>query len=273
MEDLIRQAKAGDGDAFDRLTAPLRPLLLSYLQRRIGDRAEAEDLCQETLMAAYTGLANYDGVVSFKAWFFQLASHLADPVSEGKDLWGESALDVLQDYLLEHEAAQQELQAILEEYDEKYSVADHVDFCFSVFLQTLFGKEREVLLLARLDDFSLVDASRIATLPLPEAKEKLEDAEDTLREALNERCSLVRPGAPCTQCRDFARWLGDEAGVEAEIQELSLRPALTHPEASFADRLALVKGVDPASSESAHLHEAMMLLLRRALGEIGKTKE
>jgi len=222
-------------------------------------------------MSAYLEISQCDPTQSFRLWLFQLASRLADPLTEGRQPWGQSALEVLQDYLLEHEAIQVELQATLEEEEETYSIADHVDFCFTVQAQTLFSKERNVLLLTELQGFSDAEAKVITALPLNEAEEKRGEAVDALRELFAERCSLVKAGAPCTQCRDFSNWLSGPEETEEELRDLPLQPTV-RPEASFEKRLQWVARIHPLQSGSSRFHEHLMQTLRRALGDKGLLK-
>ncbi|MCE9625383.1 MAG: RNA polymerase sigma factor [Deltaproteobacteria bacterium] len=269
--ELIQKARSGDGEAFTLLVEPLRPLLLAYLYRRVAAKEEAEDLCQEVLMSAYLEISQFDAAQSFKLWLFQFASRLADPLTEGRQPWGVSALEVLQDYLLEHEAIQGELQATLEEEEEAYSIADHVDFCFTVQAQSLFSKERNVLLLTELQGFSDAEAKAITGFPLDEAREKHGEAVEALRELFAERCSLVKAGAPCTQCRDFSEWLSGPEETEEELRDLPLQPTV-NPEASFEKRLQWVAKSHPLRNASSRFHEHLMQTLRRALGEKGLLK-
>jgi len=271
MDPLIQKAKAGDGPAFTALVEPLRPVLLGYFFRMLADREEAEDLCQETLLAAYSELGHLEEATDFKAWLFRQASHLVAQATQGTQPWGQSALDVLQDYLLEHSTLEAELQETLGAYEEEYSVSDHVDFCFSVLLQSLFPRERNLFLLTRLYGFSASVAAEITGSEISEPREKALEASEELGEAYAARCSLVKAGAPCTQCRDFGFWLNGEEEVEEDLHSLPLKPA-GDPEANFERRVQVVKQLDPLHSPSARFHSQLMQVLRRALGEKGLLK-
>ena len=270
-QELQDKARAGDAGAFSALAEPLRPRLLAYLYRRLADRGEAEDLCQETLLEAYTSIAALPTDFDFKAWIFQLAFRLADRVAEGERPWGESALDVLQDYMLEHEAVQGELQEIFESREEEYSIEDHADFCFTVALHGLFPKERTLFLLTEVEGFSSEEAARITGMNSVEVEEKREDAVENLQESFATRCSLVKAGASCKQCQVFGEWLRGGEETEEELHDLPLRPS-TQAEATFPKRVQLIRRIDPLRSGSPYFHEALLQLLRRALGEKGLVK-
>jgi RNA polymerase sigma-70 factor (ECF subfamily) len=67
------QIRSGNPHVFDQLYAELGPRVLGYLLRLTGSRAEAEDLVQETFLAAYTGRATYRGRSLPLAWLLGIA--------------------------------------------------------------------------------------------------------------------------------------------------------------------------------------------------------
>jgi RNA polymerase sigma-70 factor (TIGR02960 family) len=72
--DLIGQALAGDELAFGELVAPYRRELQAHCYRILGSAADAEDALQETLLAAWQGLAGFDGRSSVRVWLYQIAT-------------------------------------------------------------------------------------------------------------------------------------------------------------------------------------------------------
>lgn len=69
----IRYPRSADTSAFDRLYAVFAPRVLAYLLRLTGGRrAEAEDLTQETFLAAYAARSEFSGSNPL-AWLFGVA--------------------------------------------------------------------------------------------------------------------------------------------------------------------------------------------------------
>ena len=56
---LLARARSGDGDAFAELTGPFRRELQVHCYRILGSAADAEDMLQETMMAAWRGLGRF----------------------------------------------------------------------------------------------------------------------------------------------------------------------------------------------------------------------
>lgn len=73
-EKLLAAAQRGDRGAFDRLARSYHRTLRGYLARRVGPDA-AEDVLQETWIAAWNALPELRGRSRFRAWVFGIAAH------------------------------------------------------------------------------------------------------------------------------------------------------------------------------------------------------
>jgi RNA polymerase sigma-70 factor (ECF subfamily) len=67
-EDLVVLAREGQAAAFDRLAVRVEDGIYRFVCRTIGDRDEARDLCQETLVRAWENLARLRDGSKFRAW-------------------------------------------------------------------------------------------------------------------------------------------------------------------------------------------------------------
>ncbi|NUS17385.1 MAG: RNA polymerase subunit sigma-70 [Streptomyces sp.] len=73
--EVLELARAGDGDAFRALTDPYRRELQLHCYRILGSLQDAEDLLQETLLAAWRGLEGFQGRASVRTWLYRIATN------------------------------------------------------------------------------------------------------------------------------------------------------------------------------------------------------
>jgi RNA polymerase sigma-70 factor (ECF subfamily) len=71
----IRQAVAGDREAFTHLVEAYQIPVYNLAYRMLGDAREAEDAAQETYLRAYTRLSTYQTDKKFSSWLLAIASH------------------------------------------------------------------------------------------------------------------------------------------------------------------------------------------------------
>ena len=73
--DLIVSARAGDGEAFQELIEPYRRELYVHCYRMLGSLQDAEDVLQETLVAAWRGLGGFEQRASIRTWLYRIATN------------------------------------------------------------------------------------------------------------------------------------------------------------------------------------------------------
>ncbi|MGI8505960.1 MAG: sigma-70 family RNA polymerase sigma factor [Solirubrobacteraceae bacterium] len=71
----LARAQRGDENAFAELTEPYRHELQLHCYRILGLLQDAEDLLQETLLAAWRGLEQFEGRSSLRAWLYTIATN------------------------------------------------------------------------------------------------------------------------------------------------------------------------------------------------------
>jgi RNA polymerase sigma-70 factor (ECF subfamily) len=159
--DLLTRARAGDRAAFDELAEPHRRELQVHCYRMLGSLQDAEDTLQDVLLAAWQGLAGFEGRSSTRTWLYRIATNrclnarraagrrpakawdvpgveLPEPTRLGEVVWLEPYPDVLlgdarTDTPLGPEA--------------RYERTESISLAFVTALQTLPGRQLAVLIL------------------------------------------------------------------------------------------------------------------------------
>jgi RNA polymerase sigma-70 factor (TIGR02960 family) len=154
----LSRARAGDEDAFRELTDPYRRELQLHAYRIVGSAQDAEDLLQETLLAAWRGLERFEGRASIRAWLYRIATNrsldavranrrrpedmqrltgVPEPTRRTEPIWLEAYPDVL-------------LEGIPDEApgpEARYEAKEAVAIAFIAGLQHLPAQQRAVLVL------------------------------------------------------------------------------------------------------------------------------
>ncbi len=154
-EQTLARARAGDENAFRDLTAPYRRELQLHCYRIVGSTQDAEDLLQETLLAAWRGLAQFEERASVRAWLYRIATNRcldalrvrkrqAEPMTQppeptrmSEPIW----LEPYPDVLLEG------LEDVAPGPDARYEMREAIALAFVAGLQHLAPQQRAVLVL------------------------------------------------------------------------------------------------------------------------------
>jgi RNA polymerase sigma-70 factor (TIGR02960 family) len=154
-ERTLIRARAGDEDAFRELTDPYRRELQLHCYRILGSLQDAEDLLQETLVAAWRGLDRFEGRASLRAWLYRIATNrclnmLRDrgqesppvpepsaPTRRSDPSWLEPYPDVLLDGVADPSPGP----------EARYEMREAVGLAFVAALQHLPPRQRAVLVL------------------------------------------------------------------------------------------------------------------------------
>lgn len=74
--DLLSQARSGNSEAIRALLTPHEPLIFRLCLAILGNRADAEDAAQETLLAAIKALPKFRGDAQLSTWLVRIARNI-----------------------------------------------------------------------------------------------------------------------------------------------------------------------------------------------------
>lgn len=74
-QEWIARSRAGDMEAFEALVRRYQQMIHAVTFRMTGSASDAEDLTQETFIAAYDQLAGFKGEARFSSWLYRIATN------------------------------------------------------------------------------------------------------------------------------------------------------------------------------------------------------
>jgi RNA polymerase sigma-70 factor (TIGR02960 family) len=192
--DLIERARAGDGNAFEALTEPHRRELQVHCYRMLGSFADAEDALQDTLLAAWRGLAGYEGRASIRTWLYRIATNQClsalrsasrrpakewdvprvdppEPTRLGEVVWLEPYPDAL-------------LPGAAPGPDARYEQAESISLAFVTALQVLPPRQLAVLILRDVLGFHAAEVASMLDSTVDSVNSALKRARASLQHRL-----------------------------------------------------------------------------------------
>ncbi len=75
ISELIESALEGDQKAYTDIVARFREQIYHFIFRMVKDKAQAEDLTQETFIKAFRALASFNSNYAFSTWLYKIAAN------------------------------------------------------------------------------------------------------------------------------------------------------------------------------------------------------
>jgi RNA polymerase sigma-70 factor (TIGR02960 family) len=242
-EHTLTRARAGDEHAFRELTDPYRRELQLHCYRILGSVQDAEDLLQETLLAAWRGLERFEDRASLRTWLYQIATNrclnalrdsgrrsrqlsapradLPKPTRVTEPVW----LEPYPDEMLEG------IADLAPGPEARYEAKEAVALAFVTGLQHLPPRQRAVLVLREVLGFP---ASEVAEM-LDSTEASVTSALQRARATLDARLPTSRERAPLPRSARERELLGrfaealENADVDSVVALMTDDALLTMP--------------------------------------------
>jgi RNA polymerase sigma-70 factor, ECF subfamily len=169
--DVVR-AQLGDDDAFMRLAERYHARLLHYVRRIVPDRGTADDVAQETWVAAYRGLRRLKEPERLKAWLFGIARNTALNALRREE---RARLDYVGDEVLE---------ALPTDEDDAFDLRAEQASQVHRALGDISPAHAEVLILRHVEDLSYEEVAEVVGCKVGTVRSRLHYAKRALREAM-----------------------------------------------------------------------------------------
>jgi RNA polymerase sigma-70 factor (ECF subfamily) len=191
-KSLIRDAKHGDLDAFNRLIIEYQNLAFNIALRTMGDSASAADATQEAFLSAFKGLRKYRGG-SFRSWLLRIVTNACYDELRRRKRRPAASLDALEDegeFIASDSGAWgQASPAEPEQEAERSELRKAIEGC----LQSLPLDFRVVAVLVDIQGHDYNAASEVIGKPVGTVKSRLARARKRMRKCLEGRRELFAP--------------------------------------------------------------------------------
>jgi len=241
MSDVVlTRARAGDSAAFHELTSPYLAELRVHCYRILGSVQDAEDLLQETLLAAWRGLGDYAGRASMRTWLYRIATNrclnalrddarrprslpvapfqLNEPTRSSEPLWLEPYPDALLDGLPDTAAGP----------EARYEAKESIALAFVTALQRLPPRQRAALVLRDVLGYRAAEAAGLLDTSETSVNSALQRARAAMPDRLPATARLPRSAAEQQLAERFATAYADD-DIDGVVALLSADAWLTMP--------------------------------------------
>src|SRR6478752_2984439 len=199
----IERARTGDERAFAALVEPHRRELQLHCYRMLGSLQDAEDLLQETLLAAWRGLGGFEQRASLRAWLYRIATNRCLNALRER-----GRRPAVEDTLTAPSPTRYLEPAWLEPYPDsalpepapgpeaRYEQREATQLAFVAGLQQLPEAQRAVLVLRDVLGFRTEEVAAMLDVTPQSVKGALQRARATLEERVPDRERAPLPDSP-----------------------------------------------------------------------------
>lgn len=173
---LVSACQVGDQDAFALLVQRHQRYVFNLVFRMLGEYEEANEVTQETFLAAWQGLPGFRGDARFSTWLYRIAYNCALKQLEQRKRDQALQLAIQAEQADQCRANNQRVEAEIEAHDRWAVVREY--------LSNLPAKYRIVLVLRHLQEMTYEEMAEILAMPIGTIKTHLFRARNLLKEHL-----------------------------------------------------------------------------------------
>src|SRR6266705_5915851 len=174
--NLVAASKKGDQDSFAKLVQQHQRRVFNLAFRMLQQYEEANEVTQETFLAAWQGLPSFRGDAQFSTWLYRSAYNCALKQLEQRKRDKALQVAVQAEQITANIGQEQRVDAALEAHAHQAIVQEQ--------LSQLPAKYRIVLILRHLQEMTYEEMAEILTMPIGTIKTHLFRALNLLKDRL-----------------------------------------------------------------------------------------
>ncbi len=230
--------------------------LRSFILRMTGSVQDAEDIVQETYIAARTKLDTFRGESSLKTWLFAIAANRARDLLRSKKRWPENVTDICRDAALSDPEFFQEAMDIRATSPQgHFEIKEHIALCFTCVSRSLPLEQQIALWLKEVYGFKVREIAGIMDLSEAMVKYYLRTSRQTMIAVFDRRCSLINKEGVCHQCTELNGIFNPKQSEQEALARVRMaQDAVSGDKEHLFDlRLQIMQELDPFESGAAEL--------------------
>lgn len=230
--------------------------MLNFAFRLVARRDIAEDIVQDTFVAALESIDSYKGDASLSTWLFGIATNKARDYLKSKNRWSSDILEKNKEKAMQNPAFLKKMVDISQTASGTFSIRENIDFCFTCIGKTLPIEQQICILLKDIYDYKVREIEQITELSNSQVKHALENGRKRMSRLFFDKCSLINQHGNCQQCTEMNGFYNPKAETRRELMALRMvreRESSTK-EALYELRTLLVKAIQPLESKGVEFH-------------------
>jgi len=149
--------------------------LLNYIDKRVGNRFDAEDILQETYLKIYKSIEQIEDETKLKSWIYKITRNTIIDYYRTRR---ESSIDIDQ------------LMIAIPEDDSEINMNDEIASCLGQIMFDLSARDKEIIELHNLNGMKHKEISDKLDISLSSSKMRLKRAKVKLKDILVECCDF-----------------------------------------------------------------------------------
>ncbi len=195
---MLKRARNGDPEAFEALVADVEPLVWRVCWHYTGNREDASDCGQETMIKIWRSLDQYRGDCAFESWVYRIAASCSMDFLRKKKRAPVESIEPMREKGFDppDEAPGTEEQVINADRHERIRVA----------IASLPEEQRDALVLTQLEGKSYEETARMLGISEGTVKSRVNRARSRLKELLSDSGELSSPSVVQRDKGKERRW-------------------------------------------------------------------
>lgn len=183
---LVKQARDGDVEAFERLIESVKLLVINTAYQYLKDYEDALDCSQEVFIKAYRNMASYRENSAFSTWIYQITKNQCiDMLRRNKT----TTLSI-EESIEDEDAPEIQLSAPESQQPENNAIRNRQIEAVRRAIDQLPDKLRDVCVMRDIQELSYQEIAELLDIPEGTVKSRLNSARIKLRKILEKQIEL-----------------------------------------------------------------------------------